>query len=53
LARDHVAVTIPGEIGYVILVTVFAPLIEEFTKIIPLLNRHAETEKSIIKLGFL
>ena len=53
LARDYVAVTIPGDIGYVILVTVFAPLIEEFTKIFPLLNRHAETEKSIIKLGFL
>ncbi len=47
LARDYVAVTIPGDIGYVILVTVFAPVIEEFTKIFPLLNRHAETEKSI------
>jgi RsiW-degrading membrane proteinase PrsW (M82 family) len=53
LARDYVAVTIPGDIGYIILVTVFAPVIEEFTKIFPLLNRHAETEKSIVKLGFL
>jgi hypothetical protein len=53
LARDYVAVTIPEDIGYFILVTVFAPRIEEFTKIFPLLNRYAETEKSIIKLGFL
>lgn len=53
IARNYVALTIPGDIGYVILVIVFAPVIEEFTKVFPLLNRHAETEKSIVKLGFL
>ena len=49
LARDYVAATIPGEIGYIILINIFAPLMEVFTKIFALLNRHAE----IIKLGFL
>ena len=53
LAKDYVAVAIPGLFGYIILVSFFAPLIEEFTKVFPLLYRHAETEKSIIKLGFL
>jgi len=53
LAKNYVAFAIPGDLGYIILVTAFAPVIEEFTKVFPLLNRHAETEKSIVKLGFL
>ena len=53
LARNYVTTIIPGDVGYVILVAGFAPIIEEFTKIFPLLNRHAETERSIMKLGFL
>ncbi len=42
-----------GVWGYVALVTVAAPIIEEFTKVFPLTFRHAETPKSIMKLGFL
>ncbi len=53
VARNYVAILVPGDLGYVILVSVFAPLIEEFTKVFPLLFRHAETERSIVKLGLL
>ncbi|MDP2901448.1 MAG: PrsW family glutamic-type intramembrane protease, partial [Candidatus Bathyarchaeota archaeon] len=53
VARNYVAIVVPGDLGYVILVSVFAPVIEEFTKVFPLLFRHAETEKSIVKLGLL
>jgi len=42
-----------GVWGYVALVTVLAPFIEEFTKVFPLTFRHAETPRSIIRLGFL
>ncbi len=52
-AKDYVATVIPGALGYIILVAGVAPLIEEFMKVFPLMNRHAETERSIIKLGFL
>jgi RsiW-degrading membrane proteinase PrsW (M82 family) len=38
-------------IGYFIDVTVFAPLIEEFSKAIPLFYRHGETERSIFNLA--
>ena len=53
VARNYIATVIPGDIGYVLLVSVFAPLIEEFTKVFPLLFRHTETEKSIVRLGLL
>lgn len=37
----------------VLLVVILGPLIEEFAKIFPLFYRHCETERSLVKLGFL
>jgi hypothetical protein len=34
-------------------VVIFAPLIEEFAKVFPLFYRHGETQKSLMRLGFL
>lgn len=37
----------------VLTVVVFAPLIEELAKVLPLFYRHGETERSIVTLGLL
>ena len=35
-----------------LLIVILAPIIEEYFKVYPLFNRHAETARSLIKLGF-
>jgi RsiW-degrading membrane proteinase PrsW (M82 family) len=39
--------------AYLILVAVFAPFIEEFSKAFPLFYRHGETQRSIFKLALM
>ncbi|MCX6641757.1 MAG: PrsW family glutamic-type intramembrane protease [Candidatus Bathyarchaeota archaeon] len=52
VAKDFVLQTFGGYYGVIVLTTIAAPLIEEFTKAFPLLHRHAETPRSIVTLGF-
>ncbi|GAB6056357.1 hypothetical protein JCM15415_16730 [Methanobacterium movens] len=44
---------LPFFYAQILSVVIFAPIIEEFAKAYPLFYRHGETEKSIVKLGFL
>ena len=44
---------LPTFIAQAILIVIFAPIIEEFSKAFPLFYRHGETERSIFILGFL
>ncbi len=45
--------TLPLILATVISATVFAPLVEEFAKVFPLLYRHGEAQRSILILRFL
>jgi RsiW-degrading membrane proteinase PrsW (M82 family) len=51
-AKDFAVQEFGSYYGVVVLTTIAAPLIEEFTKAFPLLHRHAETPRSIVTLGF-
>ena len=52
LARQVVNDFFSTQMAGFMLLVVAAPLIEEYFKIYPLFNRHAETARSLIKLGF-
>jgi RsiW-degrading membrane proteinase PrsW (M82 family) len=52
VAKDFAVQAFGSYYGVVLLTTIAAPLIEEFTKAFPLLYRHAETPRSIMTLGF-
>ncbi len=52
LAEDYLAIVLPRVVAVILLITIFAPFIEEFAKVFPLFHRHAETERSIVTLGF-
>lgn len=52
VAKDFILQAFGSYYSVVVLTTVAAPLIEEFTKAFPLLHRHAETPRSIVTLGF-
>jgi RsiW-degrading membrane proteinase PrsW (M82 family) len=50
---DLLCITLPIVLAQVCSIIIFAPLIEEFAKVIPLFYRHGETERSIVTLGIL
>jgi RsiW-degrading membrane proteinase PrsW (M82 family) len=50
---DALFVVLPLFFAQVFSVVIFAPFIEEFAKVFPLLYRHGETERSIVNLGIL
>ena len=50
---DSLCVAMPLLFAQVCSSVIFAPFIEEFAKVFPLLYRHGETERSILDLGIL
>jgi len=50
---DSLCVAMPLLFAQVCSLVIFAPFIEEFAKVFPLLYRHGETERSILDLGIL
>jgi RsiW-degrading membrane proteinase PrsW (M82 family) len=53
VAKDYLKSVLPANIASFILITMMAPLIEEYAKVYPLFHRHAETERNIMNLAFL
>ena len=53
LARDLVNEYFSTQMAGFVLVVVLAPIIEEYFKVYPLRNRHPETARSLIKLGYI
>jgi RsiW-degrading membrane proteinase PrsW (M82 family) len=53
MAKDYLRSILPPGLASFLLITVMAPVIEEYSKIYPLFHRHAETEKNIMNLAFL
>lgn len=49
----NISTVLPLFLSEILLIVIFAPLIEEFAKAYPLFYRHGETERSIFVLGFL
>jgi RsiW-degrading membrane proteinase PrsW (M82 family) len=50
---DSLCVALPLLFAQVCAVVIFAPFIEEISKVFPLFYRHGETERSILDLGIL
>jgi RsiW-degrading membrane proteinase PrsW (M82 family) len=53
VARDYLYAILPPHPASFVLVTLAAPVIEEYFKIFPLFHRHAETPRGLFDLGFL
>jgi RsiW-degrading membrane proteinase PrsW (M82 family) len=50
---NSLCVAMPLLFAEVCSLVIFAPFVEEFAKVFPLLYRHGETERSIVNLGIL
>ncbi|MCB2173173.1 PrsW family intramembrane metalloprotease, partial [archaeon] len=53
MAKDYLRNILPAGVVSFIVITIMAPIIEEYSKIYPMFHRHAETEKNIMLLAFL
>lgn len=53
VARDYLYTVLPPHPASFVLITMAAPVIEEYFKAFPLFFRHAETPKGLFDLGFL